>query len=64
MVRLFSAHQILRLSVIAETSDERIDPAGSWLCHMDHTPIIPQEDTCVIFTGDFQHEHEIPTFVQ
>lgn len=45
MVRLFSAHQILRLSVIAETSDERIDPAGSWLCHMDHTPIIPQEDT-------------------
>ena len=64
MVFLFAAHQIFRLAVISDTGNEWIDPAGSWFCRMDHTPILFQKNTDVVNTCNFQPEHEIPTFVQ
>ena len=61
MVFLFAAHQIFRLAVISDTGNEWIDPAGSWFCRMDHTPILFQKNTGVVNTCNFQHEHEIPS---
>ena len=55
---------VFRLAVISDTGNEWIDPAGSWFCRMDHTPILFQKNAGVVNTCNFQHEHEIPTFVQ
>lgn len=61
MVFLFAAHQIFRLAVISDTGNEWIDPAGSWFCRMDHTPILFQKiqasSTPVTFSMSMKYPH-------